>query len=383
VRRFPHRDALGRKGYKVLLLDKASFPSDTVSTHFIHAPGVAALERWGLRDAMVATGSPPVDRYRFDFGFLTIEGSPRLDGQVVEGYGPRRYLMDTLLVEGADQAGVEVRTGFTVEEILREDDGTVVGISGRDRSGTGATARARVVIGADGRRSLVAKAVRPKQYNDRPTYAIANYAYFSGLPETSFAVWARDRRGWGTIPTNDGLTILVVGWPEDEYKANRGDIEGNVMKSLEQAPEFAELARSAKRESRYWGVADMAGYFRKPFGDGWALVGDAGYHKHPITAMGMTDAFLDAERLTDALDAVWSGGESWEETLALYQKTRDEHAMPVYEMTCQFASMQPPPPQMQQVLAACAQDSALADSFASMNAGALPIPEFFGLFAGA
>src|ERR1700751_979228 len=90
---------LARKGYKVLLLDKATFPSDTVSTHFIHAPGVGALERWGVKDAMVATGCPPVHRYRFDFGFFTIEGSPRLDGEVVEGYGPRRHLIDTLLVE--------------------------------------------------------------------------------------------------------------------------------------------------------------------------------------------------------------------------------------------------------------------------------------------
>jgi flavin-dependent dehydrogenase len=198
---------------------------------------------------MAATGCPPVDRYRFDFGFFTIEGSPRLNGEVVDGYGPRRYVIDALLVDAADRAGAEVRTGFAVEEILRDDAGSVVGIRGRDRTGAIATERARVVIGADGRRSLVAKAVKPAQYNDRPTYAIANYAYFSNLPVTGFNVWARDRRGWGTLPTNDGLTVLVVGWPEEEYKANRSDIEGNVLKSLEQAPEFAEQVgrRSARR----------------------------------------------------------------------------------------------------------------------------------------
>jgi flavin-dependent dehydrogenase len=372
---------LARRGYKVLLVDKATFPSDTVSTHFIHAPGVAALRRWGLQEPMVATGCPAVSRYRFDFGLFTIEGSPRVDGEVSEGYAPRRYLIDAQLVEAADQAGAEVRSGFSVEEILRDDDGAVVGVRGRDRNGSAGTARARVVIGADGRRSLVAKAVQAAQYHDRPPYAVANYAYFSNLPVSSFAVWGRDRRGWGAIPTNDDLTILVVGWPEDEYKANRSDVEGNVMRSLDQAPEFAELVRSATRETRYWGVPDMAGYFRKPYGDGWALVGDAGYHKHPITAMGMTDAFLDAERLTDALDAVWSDGVSWNEALALYQKERDEHALPAYELTCQLASMAPPPIEMQQVLASCAQDATLADAFASMNAGTLPIPEFFALFA--
>src|SRR5437899_249712 len=126
---------LARKGYRVLLVDKATFPSDTMSTHFIHAPGMAALKRWGLDGAVAATGCPAVPRYRFDFGFFTITGEPRPVDGVADGYAPRRYLIDTLLVNAAGDAGVDVREGFTVDELLIED-GVVVGLRGTDAGGT-------------------------------------------------------------------------------------------------------------------------------------------------------------------------------------------------------------------------------------------------------
>jgi flavin-dependent dehydrogenase len=367
---------LARRGYRVLLVDKARFPSDTVSTHFIHAPGVAALERWGLADAVAATTCPAVTEYHFDFGFFTITGTPRPSGDTEVGYAPRRYLIDQILVEAAAAAGVEVRPGFTVEELL-VDDGTVVGIRGHDAGSAALTERATVVIGADGRRSVVAKAVSPEVYNEKPNLAAVYYAYWSDLPASRFEVFVRDRRGWGAIPTNDGLTYVVAGWPEDEFKANRNDVEGNYLKAFEQSPEFAERIRGATRETKFWGAGDLAGYLRKPYGRGWALVGDAGYHKHPITAMGMTDAFIDAERLVTALDATLSGRESYEAAMALYQRTRDEHAIPMYEMTSDFAALQPPPEDLQQVLAAVSRNQESMDQFASIQAGTMPIPEFF------
>jgi flavin-dependent dehydrogenase len=217
---------------------------------------------------------------------------------------------------------------------------------------------------------------KTEQYNEKPNLAAVYYAYWSGVPATDFEVFVRDRRGWGLFPTNDDLTLIVAGWPEDEFKANRNEVEGNYLKAFEQAPEFAERVRAGKRETRFWGAGDLAGFFRKPYGPGWALVGDAGYHKHPITAMGITDAFIDAERLVDALDASLSGRESYDEAMALYQKERDEHALPMYEMTSQFASMEPPPAEMQQLLAAVSKDQESMDQFASTQAGTLPIPEF-------
>jgi flavin-dependent dehydrogenase len=367
---------LARKGYRVLLVDKATFPSDTISTHFIHAPGMAALRRWGLDDAIAATNCPPVTRYTFDFGFFTISGTPAPSDDVCEAYSPRRYLLDPILLDAAGAAGVEVRQGFSVDEIL-VDDGAVVGIRGTTADGTAVTERAAVVIGADGRRSTVAKAVKPEQYNEKPNLAAVYYAYWSNVPSTDFEAFIRDRRGWGVFPTNDGLTLIACGWHADEFKANRGDVEGNYLKSFEQAPDFAERVRGGTRETKFWGAGDLAGFFRKPYGPGWALVGDAGYHKHPITAMGITDAFLDAERLVGALDAALSGGESYDESMALYQKARDEHVLPMYEMTSQFASMEQPPEEMQHLLAAVSRSQESMDQFASIQAGTMPIPEFF------
>ncbi len=370
---------LARKGYDVLLVDKATFPSDTMSTHHIHPPGVAALQRWDLLDRLEATGCPPVETYSFDFGPLTISGSPQPVEGIARGYCARRTVLDKLLVDAAAEAGVEVREAFTVEEIL-SDNGTVTGIKGHaGKNGSTVTEKAKVVIGADGKHSLLAKTVNPEQYDDRPSRQAMYYAYWSGLSVEGFDVTIRtdNGRGWAAIPTHDDLTVVPFGWPVDEFKANRGDIEGNFLKAMELAPEFAERIRAAKRESKFIGSAELPGYFRKPFGPGWALVGDAGYHKNPITAMGINDAFRDAELVVGALDAAFSGKRSYEEGMREYQGTRDEEAMPVYQFTDDFALLQPPPPETQELLGAMQGNQEAQNGFVSVQAATLPAPEFF------
>ena len=146
---------------------------------------------------------------------------------------------------------------------------------------------------------------------------------------------------------------------------------------MDLAPEFAERVRAAKRESKFIGSAELPGYFRKPFGPGWALLGDAGYHKNPITAMGINDAFRDAELVAGALDDAFSGRRSYEEGMSDYQQTRDREAMPVYEFTDDFAQLQPPPPEMQQLIGAMHGNQEAMDGFVSVQAATLPAPEFF------
>src|SRR5262245_18029762 len=150
---------LARMGYKVLLVDKATFPSDTISTHLIHPPGIAALKRWGLADRVIATGCPPVHTYTFDFGPYTIKGSPGTSDSPVS-YCPRRTVLDKILVDAAAEAGAEVREEFTVEDVVFED-GRVVGIKVRGKGIQSGMERARVVVGADGRHSAVVKVVKP------------------------------------------------------------------------------------------------------------------------------------------------------------------------------------------------------------------------------
>ena len=153
---------LARRGYRVLVVDRATFPSDTISTHLIHPPGVAALRRWGLLDRLLATGCPPIGTYSFDFGPFTSSGSPGTTDEPL-AYAPRRTALDKLLVDAAGQAGAEIREGFTVEG-LEIDDGRVTGIRGHSQGGKNIIERARTVIGADGRHSLVAEAVGAAQY---------------------------------------------------------------------------------------------------------------------------------------------------------------------------------------------------------------------------
>jgi 2-polyprenyl-6-methoxyphenol hydroxylase-like FAD-dependent oxidoreductase len=369
---------LARKGHRVLLVDKATFPSDTMSTHLVHPPGVAALERWGLLDRLEATGCPPVERYSFDFGPVSVAGSPQPIDGVARAYGPRRTILDKVLVDAAAEAGAEVREDFTVEEIVTED-GAVTGIRGHAKGGDTVTEKAGVVIGADGKHSLLAKTVEPEAYNERPSQLAMYYAYWSDLPVSGFetTIRAENRRGWAALPTHDGLTCMPFGWPVEEFKANRGDIEGNFFEAIDLAPEFAERVRGAKRETKFVGSAELPGYFRKPFGPGWVLVGDAGYHKNPITAMGINDAFRDAELVADALGDAFSEKRPFDEGMTAYQQTRDEAAMPVYEFTAEFASMEPPPPEMQQLIGAMQGNQEAQDAFISVQASTLPAPEFF------
>jgi flavin-dependent dehydrogenase len=373
---------LARRGYRVLLLDRATFPSDTISTHLIQPPGVAALERWGLRERLAATGCPPITTYSFDFGPLVISGSPRpLDG-IAHALCPRRPILDQILVEAAVAAGAELREGFTVEDLVLED-GRVAGIRGHGRRGARVTERAPVVVGADGRRSLIVEAMRPERYLDRGIFMAQYYAYWSGLPTAGVEFYARPEyaRGWGAMPTHDDLTVVAFGWPRSEFAANRGDIEGNFFQALELAPRFAERVRGATRETKFFGAGDIPNVYRKPFGPGWALVGDAGYHKDPITAYGISDAFRDSEALAAALDDVFAGRRGYDEALGEYQRARDTSSRPYFELTCEFARLEPPPPELQQLLGAAAGNQAAMDDFASVMAATLEPEAFFGVAA--
>lgn len=362
---------LARKGYRVLVVDRASFPSDTVSTHILHPLGVRALSRWGL----ALTGCPPVHTYALDFGEFTITGAPGTVEAPV-AYCPRRTVLDKLLVDAAAQSGAEVREGVVVEEILIEND-RVVGIKGRSKDSGIFVERAAVVVGADGLRSRVAASVGAERYDERPPLLAGYYTYWSGLPmEGRFENYIRTRRGFAAAPTHDGLTMVIAGWPHAELAANRQDIEGNYQQTISLAPAFADRLRGAKREARFTGMA-VPNYFRKPYGRGWALVGDSGYNRDFITGQGMMDAFLDAELCATALDQSLSGARPFDEAMSEYHRARDARVKSMYELTCQLATLEPPPPQMQQLLQEIRGNQNAMDGFIRMNAGTISPAEYF------
>jgi 2-polyprenyl-6-methoxyphenol hydroxylase-like FAD-dependent oxidoreductase len=366
---------LARKGYRVLLVDRATFPNDTVSTHILHPLGVRMLSKWGLLDRLAETGCPPIHTYTFDFGPFVISGAPGTREAPV-AYCPRRTILDKLLVDAAAQSGVELREGFTAEEILF-DDGRAIGIRGRSKRGDSTVAHAHVIVGADGRHSFTAEAVRPECYDEKPPLLAAYYSYWSGIPLVGrFENYIRDKRGFAAAPTHDGLTMVIVGWPYAEFADFKKDIEKNYLGTIELAPAFADRLHGGKRESRFAGAA-VPSYFRKPYGPGWVLVGDSGYNRDFITGQGIMDAFHDAEVCAIALDRALSGTQTFNAAMSEYQRTRDARVKAMYDFTCQLATLEAPSADMQQLFGAVHGNQQAMDAFARMNAGTISPADFF------
>jgi 2-polyprenyl-6-methoxyphenol hydroxylase-like FAD-dependent oxidoreductase len=367
---------LARKGYRILLVDKATFPSDTVSTHILWPHGAAVMDRWGLLDALAATGCPPIAlRLLFDVGPFALKGGVVDANRGRGGFCPRRTVLDKLLVDAAVEAGAEVREGFTVETLLWDGD-RVVGVKGHSRTGGSVDERARIVIGADGIHSFVAKAVHAPEYDSTPALTTNYYSYYSGFEADDIEMYVRDAHAVGCFPTHDGLTLIAALWPCDRFHAIRTDIEHHFRASLESAPTVARRLACARREEKWFGIAGIPNYFRQPFGPGWALVGDAAYNRDPITAQGISDAFIDAEAMAAALCDAWSGRRPLVEALSATQMARDRRVKPMYEFTSQLARLEPPPPPMQRLFLALRGNQEATDQYFSAITGSRPLAEF-------
>jgi 2-polyprenyl-6-methoxyphenol hydroxylase-like FAD-dependent oxidoreductase len=370
---------LARRGFKVLLVDKATFPSDTISTHILWPHGTEVFGRWGLMPRLAATGTPPIcRRMTFDVGPFALAGTIPDANDGNGGFCPRRTVLDSLLANAATESGVELREGFVVDELLITDD-VVVGIRGHARGGTRIEERARIVIGADGVNSFVARAVPALEYEVRPVAACGYYSYFSGVRQDDIELYVRDHLAFGGAPTTDGLHLVMVNWPASDFTTVRADIDGHVWRALAAAPDFAARVREGRREERWYGTAGVPGYFRKPYGNGWALVGDASYNRDPITAQGISDAFIDAELLVEALSAALTAKGAFDELLAAHEAARNERVRPMYEFTNQLAALEPPPPEMRALFSALHGNQDATNAFLSAITGAIPIADFLSL----
>jgi flavin-dependent dehydrogenase len=367
---------LARKGYKVLVVDKATFPSDTLSTHQIQVPGGAALQRWGLLDRLRATNPGIVTGAMFDTGAVVLKGTyPAMDG-VNSVHSPRRIILDKMLVDAAVEAGAELREGCVIEELLTEE-ASVIGIRGRSKTGATITEQARLVVGADGKHSLVANQVNAPRYHEHAPLTCGYYSYWEGIPLEIGEIYSRESRAIGAWPTHDGLTIIFTAWPISEFHQVRSEIDENYLKAIELAPHLAERARAGRRVERIMGTADLPNFFRKPYGSGWALVGDAGLVKDPITGMGIGEAFRDAELLATAIDSGFAGQKPLEQALADYEQQRNEAALPMYEFTLDVARMTPPSIEQRVLFAAIQNNQEATNQLFGMLTGAVPISEFF------
>ena len=370
---------LARRGLKVLVVDRATFPSDTLSTHQVQLPGVARLARWGVLDAVLAAGTPVTRDVRFDQGDAVITGRyPAYQGVDVI-CSPRRTLLVRVLADAARAAGAEVRENFAVEEIL--GDGQVTGIRGQEKGAPAVTEQARLVIGADGKHSLVAKAVNARTYRARPPRSMAFYTYWAdvpardGSPAGTGEIYGRPGCVAAAWPTNDGLLMTAVIWPAARFDEFRRDVEGNFLRTLDVVG-MGERIRAGRRAERFRGTPDVPGYLRKPYGPGWALVGDAGLLLDPITGQGISHAFRDAELLADAVADGLGGIRPLAKALARYHRARDRAARPMYDFTARLAAVNPPTPAEMALFRALARRQEDADMFLAVLAGSIPLRQF-------
>jgi flavin-dependent dehydrogenase len=369
---------LARKGYRVLLLDRATFPSDVPRCHFIQPPGIARLQRWGLLDNVKDSNCPPIPSVRLDVGpFALVSSSPSKNGDS-QPYGPRRIVLDKILIDAASRAGVEVREGFSVQELLINDN-RVTGIRGHAPNGAMVIEKAGIIVGADGMRSMVARAVQAPTYRSKPARTCVYFGYWSGVPLEGCEIYMREQRVFFAFPTNDDLTCIAIECPLQEFRTFRADLAGNFLRTIALAPSLAERVQAGYREGRFMGSGDLPNFYRKPYGPGWALVGDAGYHKDPYLAQGISDAFRDAELVAEAIDAGLSGRREFAAALSDYERQRDEETMLIYELNYQLASLNATSHAMHQFLSVLRRNQTETNHFLGIMAGTVPIPEFFML----
>jgi flavin-dependent dehydrogenase len=357
---------LARLGHDVVVVDQASFPSDTVSTHSLARSGVVQLRRWGLLDEVLDSGAPAIRQVTFNAGGESISRTIKDKAGTDVLVAPRRYVLDTILATAAERAGADVRPGVTVTGVQRDGRGRVSGVSGRDSSGARIEIGARHVIAADGLRSRVARLVGASIDEARRAGGAAQYAYYDGIPWAGIEFFVADRSFAGVFPTNDGQACIWVCNPTADAKAVRRMARSRVEafgELLERsAPQLAGRLRQARRTSPVQGVLRQPNQVRQAFGPGWALVGDAGYYRDAITAHGISDAFRDAELLAVALDQALDGGVEEAAALAVYQRQRDQALREIFEITCRLAAYPPVPTfiELQKQLSAAIDSEAAA-----------------------
>jgi 2-polyprenyl-6-methoxyphenol hydroxylase-like FAD-dependent oxidoreductase len=324
---------LARAGVRVVLIDRDRRGSDTVSTHALMRGGVLQLARWGVLPDVTAAGTPPIRQVVFRYAdgeqvSVAIKPSAGIEAL----YAPRRHLLDRLLVDAAAAAGVEVLHETSATALLRSP-ARVAGVRIRSRSGRSADLHAPITVGADGIRSTVARQVAAPLTQTGVNASAFLYRYFDQLPTAGYEWAYGDHSAAGLIPTNDATCVFVGTTPARLRSVRRAGAEHAFSELLASAaPAFVERLAAATPTSPMRGWGGAPGYLRQSWGPGWALVGDAGYFKDPITTHGMTDALRDAELCSEAVLA-WHSGSEEPSAFTAYQHTRDRLSRDMINVT--------------------------------------------------
>jgi 2-polyprenyl-6-methoxyphenol hydroxylase-like FAD-dependent oxidoreductase len=341
---------LARAGHDVVMVDRAQLPSDTTSTHSLVRGGVVQLSRWGLLGDVLDSGAPPVRSVLFQqYGAAATEPLrlPVKDKAGVDMMlAPRRYVLDAILADAATRAGATLLTETTVRDVLRDPDGRVIGVLAHGADGTIQQLHARLVIGADGVRSRMADLFGAQLRESYEPSGTCLYTYVGGVDWDGFEFHLGHEAFAGVFPTHHGEAAVWLIRPSDQLAwvltagASRPDAWLQALRTC--APELAERVLAGTINAPLRGSIGLPNHVRQAVGPGWALVGDAGYHRDPITGHGLTDAFRDAELLAEAADAMLRFLADERTAMTAYERQRDAAIRDTFLLTRALAAFPPP-----------------------------------------
>jgi flavin-dependent dehydrogenase len=337
---------LAELGHDVAMVDKAQLPSDTLSTHGLLRGGVVQLKRWGLLDRVLTTGAPAITQVLFDAQGETKVRRIKQRAGVDLLVAPRRFVLDNLLVNAAVEEGAELRTGATATGVLRSDNGRVTGIVARSGDGERVELPARIVVGADGRTSRMAGYLGAETLEYFASPCAVFYTYVTGLRPDTYQFHIAPDTFAGVFPTHDNTACVWLIRPTPLLEPIRTAGSERVTAFVEEleglVPDLGKQVRAGRITARLRGATDLPNYLRQSHGPGWALVGDAGYHRDPITGHGITDAFRDAELLATAIDDSLRDPAVEPLAMASYQENRAAMAREVFDLTRALTAFPPP-----------------------------------------
>jgi flavin-dependent dehydrogenase len=327
---------MARKGLRVLAIDHAGYGTDTISTHALMRGGVLQLHRWGVLQHLQEMGTPAVHETTFHYADEEVTVTIRPANGVEALYAPRRTLLDRALVDAARSNGAVVRHGCSLVGLNNNSAGRVCGANVRDSAGNDLVIAADLVVGADGIGSSVARLAGAQTVREGRHAAAVVFGYFRGIDLTGSHWWFRPGVGAGAIPTNQGRHCIFAAMPskrlrDGAWRADRMAAFRTILHETD--PALAASVAGSEPDEPLWVFAGRKGFLRQAFGRGWALVGDAGYFKDPLTAHGITDALRDAELLANAATA--GRVAAFED----YAATRDALSIPLFEVSDAIASL--------------------------------------------
>jgi 2-polyprenyl-6-methoxyphenol hydroxylase-like FAD-dependent oxidoreductase len=325
---------LARRGAKVLLVDRQDYGTDTMSTHALMRTGVLQLHRWGLLNSVMAEDTPEVRTTTFHYGSEQLVIAMKEEHGFAYLCAPRRTVLDRILVDAARAAGADVRHNVVLSSLHFGAENRVTGASLRNSAGHEVAVSCEMVIGADGRQSTVAKLVNAETLSESKSASGSVYGYFEALHRDGFHWHFANQAAASIIPTNASRHCVVASVPDWAFSdVFRGDVEAGFLRVLAlNSQQLHDDVRNARLVGRFRGFPGRRGFFRQAHGAGWALVGDAGYFKDPLTAHGITDSLRDAELLARAVC------DARPQAFHTYQDMRDALSKKLFDITDAIAS---------------------------------------------